>query len=65
VQVDREEKLVAKVNRDGGIENFEVKGEVNLKVYDANKGQIKLLLNLPNDPNVQMKVIVIESLIFR
>lgn len=42
-------------NRDGGLQNMEVKGDIVLKVTDPTKAQIKLNMNLSNDPNIQYK----------
>lgn len=51
------ETTAAKVNRDGGIESLEVKGDLTLLISDREKGQLKVLCALeePQISGLQMK----------
>lgn len=48
-----DEKISASLNRDGGLENMEVKGELTLRIAAADKARLK----------VGMKVIDVDSAI--
>ncbi|KNC96513.1 coatomer subunit delta [Spizellomyces punctatus DAOM BR117] len=53
VHVALEEKIIVVVNRDGGLQDMKVKGEMQLKVTDPAKGHLRVALNMKHDPNVQ------------
>jgi hypothetical protein len=55
IHVQMDEKLVATLNRDGGLENLEVKGELTLRVTEADCARIRLALTPVTDANVQFK----------
>ncbi|KAJ1561893.1 Coatomer subunit delta, partial [Nowakowskiella sp. JEL0078] len=50
-----EEKLVVTANRDGGLQNMEIKGKLTLTVSDPAKGLIKIAMKNPQDANIQFQ----------
>lgn len=56
VHVEIDEKFVAVVNRDGGLDNLEVKGSLVLTVSSAEYSKIKLLVTPSTESDVQFKV---------
>jgi hypothetical protein len=55
VVVSIEEKLIVLAHRDGGIENMEVKGELNLRIDDSVKTPLQLNISTTNDKAFQFK----------
>lgn len=57
IHVKIAESLIAKANRDGGIESLEVKGDLTLLISDRENGQVKILCGVENSkiPGLQMK----------
>ncbi|KAJ1912910.1 coatomer subunit delta [Tieghemiomyces parasiticus] len=55
VHIEVEERISAVVNRDGGVEALEVKGELTLVVADEDKGQLQLRIDLGDESNMQIK----------
>eukprot|EP00160_Parvularia_atlantis_P008555 Unigene1782_Nuclearia_a/m.5536 Unigene1782_Nuclearia_a/g.5536 ORF Unigene1782_Nuclearia_a/g.5536 Unigene1782_Nuclearia_a/m.5536 type:complete len:374 (+) Unigene1782_Nuclearia_a:1800-2921(+) len=55
VHVVIEEKLVVVSNRDGGLENLEVKGEMFLRISDADKALIRVNLEGVDEKTYQFK----------
>ncbi|KAF9964907.1 Coatomer subunit delta [Mortierella alpina] len=55
VHVQIEEKITMVANRDGGLENMEVKGDLTLRVSDPTRAKISLALRHLEDPNIQFK----------
>lgn len=55
VHVQIEEKITMVANRDGGLENMEVKGDLTLRVSDPSRAKISLALRHLEDPNIQFK----------
>ena len=57
VQILIEEKIVVVANRDGGLQNMEVKGDLTLRITDAAKSAVKIALKSPSeDKSLQFKV---------
>ena len=56
IHVMIEERLAVTCNRDGGLQNMEVKGEMLVSITDEAKQHIKLNLSLNHNGNVQFKV---------
>lgn len=50
-----EEKISACINRDGGVQSFELNGTMNLKINDADKSKVRLLVAHKADSSVQFK----------
>ncbi|KAJ1980340.1 coatomer subunit delta [Dimargaris verticillata] len=55
VHIEVEERISAMINRDGGVEAMEVKGELSLLVADAAKGNLRLQVQLTDDESMQIK----------
>ncbi|KAJ3128416.1 Coatomer subunit delta [Nowakowskiella sp. JEL0407] len=55
IHVAVEERVTVKANRDGGLENMEIKGKLTLTVSDPAKGLIRLSLKNPQDSNTQFQ----------
>ncbi|KAJ3201835.1 Coatomer subunit delta, partial [Clydaea vesicula] len=55
VSVIIEEKISVVANRDGGIQNMEVIGNVNLNITDPAKSHLKIIMDLSNDSGIQYK----------
>jgi hypothetical protein len=53
--INIEEKMSATMNRDGGLDSLEVKGELVLKVGEPEKARLRLALNATEDSNIQFK----------
>lgn len=51
-----EEKVVMVANRDGGVDNLEVKGDLMLRIADADRGHIRVRLGNVNNKLFQFKV---------
>ena len=63
VHLSIEEKISAALNRDGGLENLEVKGELTLRISAADKARVKVGMKVLNvDPNLQFKVFIIADI---
>lgn len=56
VHVHIEEKITMVANRDGGLENMEVKGDLMLRVSDPARTKISLALRHLDDSSIQFKV---------
>jgi coatomer subunit delta len=55
ISVTVEEKVSVTLNRDGGVENLEVKGELGVRVTDPSKATMRLQLQPAQDPSIQFK----------
>ncbi|KAF8925210.1 Adaptor complexes medium subunit family-domain-containing protein [Dissophora ornata] len=55
VHVHIEEKITMVANRDGGLDNMEVKGDLMLRVSDPSRTKISLSLTHLEDSNIQFK----------
>ncbi|KAI8822678.1 uncharacterized protein EV422DRAFT_524964 [Fimicolochytrium jonesii] len=55
VHVALEEKIIVTANRDGGLENMEVKGDMQLKVSDPDRALLRVVLDMKQDPSIQYK----------
>ncbi|KAG0284677.1 Coatomer subunit delta [Linnemannia gamsii] len=55
VHVHIEEKITMIANRDGGLENMEVKGDLMLRVSDPSRAKISLTVRHLEDPSIQFK----------
>ena len=55
VHVVVEEKVSAVINRDGGVQSFELNGSMTLKINDASKARLKVNVSHPGDPSIQFK----------
>ncbi|KAF8944546.1 Coatomer subunit delta [Haplosporangium gracile] len=55
VHVHIEEKITMVANRDGGLENMEVKGDLMLRVSDPSRAKISLAVRHLEDPSIQFK----------
>ncbi|KAF8978227.1 Coatomer subunit delta [Entomortierella lignicola] len=55
VHVHIEEKITMVANRDGGLDNLEVKGDLMLRVSDPSRTKISLSLSHLEDSNIQFK----------
>ena len=55
VHIQIEEKLNAILNRDGGLDNLEVKGELILRISDPAKARLRFLVNAAQSSDVQFK----------
>lgn len=58
VHITVEEKISVTANRDGGLQNMEVKGDMVLKVTDPNSALIKVTMGMSGDSNIQYKVYI-------
>lgn len=56
VHVEIEEHMTAIINRDGGLDQLEVKGSLVLQISESEKGRVKLILQPANDGDTQFKV---------
>jgi hypothetical protein len=56
VHIAVEEKISVNVSRDGGLENMEVKGTMQLRVTDPAKAQLRVALKPSNNSHVQFIV---------
>ena len=54
------EKISLQANRDGGLENLEVKGDLELTISDPNLTKIKVVVRAEDDGTVQFKVIILQ-----
>ena len=52
-----EEKVTMVANRDGGVENLEIKGDLMLRISEADRGQVRVQLANVNDKLFQFKVV--------
>ncbi|KAJ3157593.1 Coatomer subunit delta [Geranomyces michiganensis] len=55
IHITLEEKIVVIANRDGGLQNMEIKGDMQLKISDPSRAQLRVALDMKQDPNVQYK----------
>ncbi|OZJ05895.1 hypothetical protein BZG36_00895 [Bifiguratus adelaidae] len=55
VHVQVIERMAVVVNRDGGLEHMEVKGDVKMKIDSADKARIRLLVNHADDEAIQFQ----------
>lgn len=58
------EKISLQANRDGGLENLEVKGDLELTISDPNLTKIKMSVRADDESIVQFKVIIFACLYF-
>jgi hypothetical protein len=56
VHVLFDEKISAVLNRDGGLESMEVKGELILRLTDADKSKLRIAVATVQDDSLQFKV---------
>ena len=56
VHIAIDEKFNAVLNRDGGVESLEVKGELMLRVTDPEKARVQVAMAPVSDSAVQFKV---------
>ncbi len=52
------EKISLQANRDGGLENLEVKGDLELTISDPSLTKIKISVRAVDDGTVQLKVVI-------
>jgi hypothetical protein len=57
----QEERLVLKVGRDGGLQNFELHGLVTLHIADEKLGRIRVQLENKDTRGIQLQVNYLES----
>ncbi|KAI8382969.1 hypothetical protein BD560DRAFT_385665 [Blakeslea trispora] len=55
VHVDIEEHISLTANKDGGLEQMEVRGVLTLKISDPSSARVSLALSTGNDPSIQFK----------
>ena len=55
IQLTVDEKVVVSMNRDGGLESMEVKGDLTLLITDAGMGKVTLPLRMGENPGFQFK----------
>ncbi|KAI9197456.1 uncharacterized protein BJ171DRAFT_519581 [Polychytrium aggregatum] len=55
VHVSVTEKIAATFNRDGGLQNLEIKGDMTLRVSDPDSSRLRLIMQLMPDSSVQYK----------
>ncbi|KAF0434661.1 coatomer subunit delta [Gigaspora margarita] len=55
VHLSINEKISLQANRDGGLENLEVKGDLELTISDPNMTRIKISVRAVDDGNLQLK----------
>ncbi|KAJ3017719.1 Coatomer subunit delta [Thoreauomyces humboldtii] len=55
VHVALEEKITVVANRDGGLQTMEIKGDMQLKVSDPAKAQLRVVLDMQRHLDVQYK----------
>ncbi|KAG2201423.1 hypothetical protein INT47_001472, partial [Mucor saturninus] len=55
VHIDIEERVSVAANKDGGLEQMEVRGVLTLKIADPSSARISLALKASNDPSIQFK----------
>lgn len=53
IHITVNESIAARLSREGAMESFEVKGDLQLRINDASMTQIKLDLEAPDAPGVQ------------
>lgn len=56
VHVWIEERVSVAANRDGGLEQMEVRGVLTLRVGDAANARVRLTLQAADDPAINFKV---------
>lgn len=55
VHIDIEERVSVTANKDGGLEQMEVRGVLTLKISDPSSARISLALKASNDSSIQFK----------
>jgi len=55
IQLTVDEKVVVSMNRDGGLESMEVKGDLTLLITDSAMGKVTLPLRMGENPGFQFK----------
>mmetsp|Transcript_15183 Transcript_15183/g.30722 ORF Transcript_15183/g.30722 Transcript_15183/m.30722 type:complete len:496 (+) Transcript_15183:15-1502(+) len=55
IQLTVDEKVVVQMNRDGGLEQMEVKGDLTLLITDAAMGKVTVPLRMGENPGFQFK----------
>ncbi|CAG8627903.1 8374_t:CDS:2 [Ambispora gerdemannii] len=55
VHISISEKISLEANRDGGLENLEIKGDVKLTISDSNLTRIKIAVDAVDDGNIQLQ----------
>jgi hypothetical protein len=61
VHLRQEERLVLRVGRDGGLQNFELHGLVTLRISDEKLGCIRVQLENKDARGIQLQVNVCKS----
>ena len=56
VHVNIDEKITLSAERDGGIQNMEVKGAMVLQISDPQKNKVHLQVHAVESPSLQLKV---------
>lgn len=56
VHVSIEERVSLAANKDGGLEQMEVRGVLTLRVGDASNARLRLSLQTADDPAINFKV---------
>ena len=51
-----DEKIVATADRDGGLQNLEIKGDILIRVIDPTQACLRLSTSLSGDSAIQFKV---------
>ena len=54
-----EEKIVVVLNRDGGLDNLEVKGDLILRISEADKSRVRLNFIPIENSAIQFKVFLL------
>ncbi|KAG0167425.1 hypothetical protein DFQ28_006098 [Apophysomyces sp. BC1034] len=55
VHIDVEERVSLAANKDGGLENMDVKGVLTLKVTDPSQARIRIAMKAADDTSIQFK----------
>ena len=56
IHVNIEERVSLAANKDGGLEQMEVRGVLTLRVGDGSNGRVRLTLQTADDPAINFKV---------
>lgn len=56
IHVKVDEKITLRANRDGGLEEMEVKGTMFVSVFDAEKAKLQLAITKDDSKNVPFQV---------
>lgn len=55
MHITAEERMRLVANRDGGLEQLEVKGVLILKITNPNEGKVRILVNAEEESSLQFK----------